>query len=165
YISGYDERPWPDVSFTQTIHDRLLALRAVETTTSTDFSVVEQVISALVLGIFAVAIPLLIPAVAFVLFIDIDAALNQPDNPSQGGVGARMLQTLPDEIPLPQTGGIQPPIAYLARHLDAGTLPDVGIDPEKQKLVIAYAAPTIDERGLFVGALASKQDRVPAIQI
>src|SRR5262249_21508068 len=37
--------------------------------------------------------------------------------------------------------------------------------PKVQKLVISYAAPTVDDRGLFVGALASTQDRKPTVHI
>jgi hypothetical protein len=114
YITGYDEEPWPDVHFTKTLIDHLRPNRVCDLEEKTDFSVVSQIYSTLVLGVFAFAIPLLIPAVAFALFTNIDAALNRPDNPNpvEGGVGCRLLQNLPDQIPLPQTGGILPPVVF-----------------------------------------------------
>lgn len=165
YISGYDERPWPDVSFTKTIRDQLNALLDVKTTESTDYSVISQVIAALVLGVFTLALPLLLPVTAFVLFSDIDAALNTPDNPAQGGVGFRLLKSLPQEIPLPQTGGVLPPIAFMIQPGASTHLEGTTIEPERKKLVIAYGKPAIDNRGLFVGALATRQDRVPSVRI
>ena len=161
YIGGYDERPWPDVYFTQTLIDRLRTLRQCESTEKTEYSKAAQIIGLLILGVLSFAIPMLIPVTAFVLFKDIDAALNQPDGEPQGGVGCRILESLPDEISLPQTGG-------LSGTLDAGVMAMIGptvFDVVREKLVIAYGQPSVDSRGLFVSALASTQPRVPSIRV
>jgi hypothetical protein len=165
-ISGYDERPWPDAYFTQVITDELLALRNCHTESHTDVDKGPPIIGELVLIIMSIAIPLVIPLAAFVLIGDIEALLNNPGNNTEGGAGCRLLQTLPDEIPLPQEGGLAPPIAMAAKRVSARIhVPDTTIHPKRQKLVIAYAQPTVDNRGLFVGALAGRQDRVPAAHV
>ena len=90
FITGYDERPWPDVSFTTTITDHLLELRACTTESNTEPSRFDEVLAALLAALttaVAVFVPVLIPLPAFVLWTDLDALLNQPDNPSDGGVG------------------------------------------------------------------------------
>ncbi|MFL6646774.1 MAG: hypothetical protein ACJ8KO_02325, partial [Sulfurifustaceae bacterium] len=167
YISGYDERPWPDVYFTKTLIDHLQAFQMCTTEDKTDYSVVSQIVAALVLGVFSVALPILLPVTAFVLFGDIDAAINQPDAELQGGAGCRLLQTLPVEIPLPQTGGILPPlpIGSMARRSAARVRVPNGIRPKKQKLVLTYGQPAVNDGGLFVKALVERQDRVPSAHV
>lgn len=162
HISGYDERPWPDVDFTKILIDRLKTLRQCETTERTEHGVVEQIIATLSAIIGSIIIPLLIPFAAFALFQNVAAVIRQPDGSPQGGVGCRVLESLPDEIALPQTGG-------LSGTLDPGRLararvPSV-LDVQREKLVIAYGQPAVDQRGLFVSALATPQPRVPSIQI
>lgn len=165
YVTGYDDRPWPDVYFTTTLTDELESLLGCTSTSDTESSIAAQIFSFLWLVALSVGIPLLIPVAGFVLFGDLDAALNQPDAGSEGGVGRRLLQTLPTEIPLPQSGGVAPPMAMMGAVAARVRLPDIGIEVERKKLVIAYAQPTVDDRGLFVGALAGKQDRIPAAHV
>src|SRR5207248_1359728 len=144
YITGYDERPWPDVYFTTTLKDKLLAAGGCLSTSNTDANIAPQIVLALWLTALSVAIPQLLPLLAFTLVIDFDAALNQPpDSGNQGGAGCRLLQALPTEIPLPQTGGIAPPLAgAVAVRM---RLPDAAINPQRKKLVLNYAGPTVNE--------------------
>lgn len=167
-IAGYDDRPWPDVSFTTTITDRLLDLRQCDTASETNPSRFDEVLAALFAAVtvaVAVFVPVLIPLPAFVLFKDINALLNQPDNPTEGGVGCRLMQALPDEIALPQTGGIMPPIVMHAMAAAKLDLDDVVVRPKRRKLVIPYNAPRVDDRGILVSAFVTLEDRVPAVQV
>ena len=184
YIFGYDERPWPDVSFKQTIKDTLRSLRRCETQTDLSTSSGVNVVVSLILVALSVAVPAIIPFTAFVLFVNIDAALNSSGGDEgdggDGGVGCRLLKSLPNEIPLPQTGGIAPPIAFSTAKRSTGRVTTrsnksirvaaktVGHDvlsPTREKLVVAYFEPHVDSRGLFVGGFTSPQPRVPAIRI
>lgn len=167
FITGYDERPWPDVSFTTTITDHLLELRACTTESNTEPSRFDEVLAALLAALttaVAVFVPVLIPLPAFVLWTDLDALLNQPDNPSDGGVGCRLVEGLPDQISLPETGGLAPPLPTntMARRAN---LDDTIPRPKKQKLVIPYNQPRVDDRGILVSALVSIGDRVPVAQV
>ena len=142
-----------------------MALRNCHTEANTEVDSGPPIIGELVLILISIAIPLVIPLAAFVLVGDLEALFDKPGD-TQGGVGCRLLQSLPDEISLPQSGGVVPPIAMAARRPSTRVrVPDTTIHPIKQKLVIAYAQPTVDNRGLFVGALASRQDRVPAAHV
>lgn len=125
-ITGYDERPWPDVDFTLTITDTLLTRHQCATTSNvtTDGSW-KAVLSALLLGYLSTIMPLLLPLTFFVLFNDLDALINRPDGSGEGGVGCRALDLVPAEIPL----------------------------PDRKKLVPTYLEPRVTSGGLFVPAV------------
>jgi hypothetical protein len=164
-ISGYDDRPWPDVGFTHTITDTLGELRGCDTQSSTEPSRFDEVLAVLFGAVtlaLAVAVPVLMPLPAFVLWTDLQS-LDRPDGGSDGGVGCRLMQGLPDEIALPQTGGVVTmPTDAMARLVDLGdTIPR----PKKQKLVIPYDVPRVDDRGILASAFVSIADRVPAVAV
>jgi hypothetical protein len=168
YIYGYDDRPWPDADFKKTITDAMFALRRIETTDSLEVNAAPAVLALISLALFTLAFPQLLPLTAFVLFTDMDALLNQSDDQGggDGGVGARMLQTLPEEIDLPESRSILPPTAFSARRIVAPAIGgNVGIHPKKQKLVLNYGGPTVDDRGMFVSAFATRQERVPEVNL
>jgi hypothetical protein len=167
-ITGFDDRPWPDVGFTTTITDTLDELRVCTTAADTEPSRFDEVLAALFAGVtlaLTIYIPVLMPLPAFVLWTDLQA-LDGPDNPSDGGAGCRLMEALPDQIPLPQTGGILPPLptgaTTSARLVDVG---GVIPRPQKKKIVIPYNRPRVDESGIKVSALATKADRVPAAHV
>jgi len=167
-IAGYDERPWPDVSFTTTITDHLLDLRQCETASETNPSRFDEILAALFATVsvaVAVFVPVLFPLPAFVLFKDFNALLNQPDNPTEGGVGCRLMEALPDEIALPQTGGVMPPIVMHAMAAAKLDLDDVVVRPKRKKLVIPYNTPRVDDRGILVSAFVTMEDRLPAVRV
>ncbi len=153
------------------IDDALLSVQACSTVTHDEYSVVDQVIAALVLGGLSVLLQVLLPVTAFAIFTDIDAAINPPHGSPEAGVGCKLWQALPSEIALPATGGLAAPVESAIAIAKRGgrrrlaTAGVVVIGPKKEKLVIAYSTPTVDSRGLFAGALASRQDRVPAAHI
>jgi hypothetical protein len=164
-VFGYDDRPWPSVDFTHVIDDTLLALGQSIPASHNEMSLFDQIISALLLAVFSVAFPFILPIAAFVIFSDIDAAVNTSSGGLvAGGVGARLMETLPKQIALPATGGIVA-LPFARRRARLGLGPDVTVQQKLEKLVIAYVAPTVDDRGLFVGALANRRDRVPAAHI
>lgn len=168
-ITGYDDRPWPDVGFTTTITDALLDLRGCTTDSDTDPSRFDEVLALLFAALttaLAIFVPVLFPIPAFVLWTDADAIFNQPDNPSDGGVGCRLMAGLPDQISLPKTGGLPTETAgsfmAMAHLVDVGgTIPVA----KKTKLVIPYNVPRVDATGILVSALATIMDRVPAAQV
>jgi len=168
FITGYDERPWPDVSFTTTITDQLFNLRTCKSESKTDPNRFDEILAALFAAVsvaMAVYVPVLLPLPAFALFTDVNALLNQPDNPTEGGVGCRLFESLPDEIALPQTGGVQPPVvvnSMAASHI----APDgVALQPEKKKLIIPYNEPRVDDRGILASAFVTTEDRTPAVLV
>ena len=163
-IGGYDERPWPDVSFTLTITDTLQPNRFSTTTSNVNANTSDEVLAGLlasVLAVFSIVIPALIPLAAFALFKDLDAEFNQPNNPQQGGAGASVMQGLPSEIALPGTGGILPgvPPKMLART----TIVNEGV--QRTKIVIPYNQPRVDDRGILVSAIIAIQPRTPSVTI
>jgi hypothetical protein len=166
HITGYDDRPWPDVNFTTTLADHLSTLQQSTPDSNTDFSYAVQVITLLDLAIISYAIPQLIPVTAFVLFSDLNAAFNQPATSNSSGVGARLLQALPAEIPLPQSGGVVPPKPILNPNVTA-RLPPPGVvlTPHRQKLVIAYGQPAVDDSGLYASGFVSLDDRSPSAHL
>ena len=163
-ITGYDDRPWPDVGFTTTITDHLLEQRGCMTDTDTEPSRFDEILAALFAAVttaVAVFIPVLMPLPAFVLWTDLHD-LSRPDNPSDGGVGCRLMEGLPDQIALPETGGL---VATTDTSVMARVRGDVIPQPKKQKLVIPYNQPRVDDRGILVSAFVSIADRVPAASI
>jgi hypothetical protein len=139
-ITGYDERPWPDVNFTLTITDTLLDNRECTTTSkvTTDESAWIAALNAALLGCLSVIIPVVLPLTLFVLFNDLDAVINQPDNSGEGGVGCRALELVPPEIPL----------------------------PDHKKLVPTYGNARVTSGGLFVPAvILGTSDRQPAARL
>jgi hypothetical protein len=164
-ITGYDDRPWPDVGFTTTITDRLGEQRdsttTIDTVPSRDDEIV-ALLAALVTTAVAVFIPVLMPLPALVIWTDLNDR-DRPDNPPDGGVGARVIEALPDQIPLPETGGIATTnTPGLARRVDSG---DVTPQPEKQKLVIQYNKPRVDPRGILVSAFCLSDARIPKVSV
>ena len=165
-ISGYDDRPWPDVGFTTTITDHLLEQRGCTTETHTDPSTFDEVLAALFAAVtlaITVFVPVLMPLPAFVLWTDLHD-LDRPDNPSDGGVGCRLVEALPDQIAMPETGGIVATTntTVMERRVNlGGVIPQ----PKKQKLVIPYNQPRVDDRGILASALVTIADRVPAVSV
>jgi hypothetical protein len=172
YIGGYDERPWPDISFTTKITDQLgdmdhpgSSQKTCVSRTDTSADRTDEVVALLLGGIstaLTFVLPVLFPLTSFALLNDIQALLIQPNNPPTGGAGCRVLELLPDQIPLPQTGFvISPPVPVLARRIP--TRPPT---PQKKKLVLTYdKRPTVDDRGLIVSGTTSLVDRTPVVHI
>ena len=165
-ITGYDDRPWPDVGFTTTITDHLLDQRGCTTESNTEPSRFDEILAALFAAVtvaVAIFVPVLMPLPAFVLWTDLHD-LDRPDNPPDGGVGCRLVEALPSQIALPQTGGIvaTTSTAMMARHVNLG---DAIPQPKKQKLVIPYNQPRVDDRGILASAFVSIVDRVPAVSV
>jgi hypothetical protein len=163
-ITGYDDTPWPDVGFTTTITDTLLEQGGGTTESNTVLSRFDEILAglfALVTAAVAVFIPVLMPLPAFVIWTDLND-LDRPNNPSDGGVGIRLVEGLPRQIPLPETGAMTN-TAVMARRVDPG---DVTTRPKKQKLVIPYRQPRVDDRGILVSAFVlPPADRVPAVSV
>ncbi|MCU1239980.1 MAG: hypothetical protein JWO71_706 [Candidatus Acidoferrum typicum] len=167
YITGYDERPWPDVGFTVTLTDVLCnipTLHAVSTS-NVDKSGLDEFLA---VALFPVAfVSSIFPPLTFLLLNDLEAYQVQPHDSNTGGVGARLLATIPDEIPLPHTGGLPNSIA-LARlgPGGAGGLPTV-MSESRKKLVINYGQPIVNDSGLYVSGAVQIPfpDRVPAVHI
>lgn len=140
-VSGYYDDTFPDTPFVVTITDTLKILQGVDSETNRDTDIGLNVISFLILAALSAALPVLIPFTALVLFGDLNALINPPAGPQAGGVGGRLLETLPTEIPLPTTGG------------------------KREKLHIDYALPHVDSTGLTVPGLTSRQLRSPSVGI
>jgi len=167
YVGGYDDRPWPDVSFTTTITDYLGDIdhpdhQKTGTTSADTVPSRWDEFLAVLAGVLSIALtyalPVLFPLTSFALLRDIETLLLQPDNPTTAGVGLRVLELLPDYIPLPQTGA---PL-ILARSTAATS----ALHQKKEKLVLTYnVKPKADERGLFVAASPSRHDRTPRVHI
>lgn len=139
-INGFDDRPWPDVGFSVTISDTINNNASCITTATKDISdrdIIFASLSFLALGRLSFFVPLLIPATLFALFNDLDSVLNRPDGPQEGGVGCKILQTVPQEVPLPSL----------------------------RKLVIIYQRAEVKPGGLFFGATVFGGARHPAGRI
>ena len=134
--------------------------------TKTEPSRFDEILAALFAAVtvaVAVFVPVLIPLPAFVIWTDLHD-LSRPDNPSNGGVGCRLVEALPDQISLPQTGGLvgTTSTTVMARSVNPG---DLIPQMKKQKLVIPYNQPRVDDRGIMTSAFVSIADRVPAVSI
>ena len=165
-ISGYDERPWPDVSFVTTLTDDLQENRDSKPTSNTNSSKTNDTVTGILAGLLGVvidSIPLVLPLQAFVIFNDVDPLLNAPDNQTQDGAGARVLAGLPVQIPLPASEGFAGKTAALAVGTASGGATTV--QPQKKKLVLEYLLPRVDDRGMLVSANVNEQDRHPAAHI
>lgn len=139
-INGYDDRPWPDVGFSLTISDTIANDASCITTVTKDLSDRDLIfggLSILFLGGLSFFVPLVIPATFFAIFTGLDAVLNLPDGPEEGGVGCKILQTVPQEVPLP-----------------AG-----------KKLVANYLRTKVTQGGLFLSGIVVEEDRQPEVQI
>jgi hypothetical protein len=165
YITGYDERPWPDVGFTITLTDELTAdptLHAISTSNTDtngwdEFFAVALFIPAFVLAVF--------PPTAFLLLNDLDALTNQPNTSNTGGVGAGILATIPTEIALPHTGGLENPIGNAGLPRFAFRRPPGPLDEQRSKLVIEYGVPIVNASGIYVSGRPTVHDRVPSVTI
>jgi hypothetical protein len=139
-VNGFDDRPWPDVGFSVTISDTIHNDASCVTTSTTDLSDRDLILgglSALLLGGLSFVVPLVAPAALFVLFNDLDAVLNRPDGAQEGGVGCKMLQSVPQEVPL----------------------------PGNKKLTMIYQRAEVKPGGLFLGAAVFPGARQPTLQI
>jgi hypothetical protein len=139
-VTGYDDRPWPDVGFTLTISD-VVDDAAVCTTSSSvnTHGAWKAVLGAILLGGATFFLPQLLPLTFFVVFGDLEAAAGQQggDGNGDGGVGCRALSMVPAEIPL----------------------------PNGSKLVILYRRSQVTVGGLFFGGLAVRATRRPTASI
>jgi hypothetical protein len=140
-VTGYDDRPWPDVGFTLTITDLIQGGLTCTTTDDLDtHGAWKAVLGAILLGGASIFLPLLLPVTFFVVFNDLDAAINQPSGgtgDSEGGVGCRTLGLVPVEVPL----------------------------PNGRKLGVAYRRSEVTTGGLFFGGTAVPGMRQPAASI
>jgi hypothetical protein len=160
YISGSDHSAWPPAGFTLTIVDLLEQLLQCNTSTHLFSDVGADVFAILFAAIETVGFPLLLPLSGFLIINDLSLIGSNQNPQTGGGVGSRILQVLPPEIPLPQrdslvagtSGGFRPAASRINTTI-------------REKLVIAYGQPTVDDTGLYVGGLASLQPRIPSAQI
>lgn len=139
-INGYDDRPWPDVGFSVTISDTIADNASCVTTVTEDLSDRDLIfagLSILFLGGLSFFVPLVIPATFFAIFTGLDAVRNMPDGPEEGGVGCKILQTVPQEVPLP-----------------AG-----------KKLIANYFRTKVTQGGLFLSGIVVEEDRQPEVRI
>lgn len=139
-VNGYDDRPWPDVGFSVTITDTIHKDATCTTTSKTDKSDRDLILgglSLLLLGAASFVLPVVLPATLFVIFNDLDAVFNHPDGQQEGGVGCKILQSVPQEIPLPGNA----------------------------KLTMIYQRAEVKPGGLFLGAAAAPGARTPSLQI
>ena len=132
-VTGYDDRPLPDVGFTLTITDRILASGAVDTPPpDLDTHGAWKAILAgwLLIGGAALLPPLLIPVIS-----GVEALLSGRDPGGTAGVGERILGLVPKEIAL----------------------------PGRTKLIVFYNTPQpVTPGGLFMGGDVFEQPRQPA---
>ena len=104
-ITGYDETPWPDVSFTLSIGDTFSVSGSqvqVQSGTSLD---VDQSFIDLLLGISAILATFVSPAFYFaVLGFVAEGAIIVSTEPGNfgGGAGAAAAQNIPTDILIPQ---------------------------------------------------------------
>jgi hypothetical protein len=179
YINGHDDRTTPSADFTTTITDQLTprshGLNECTPVTDpncgclsashTDVSDIDELIIAvpgIIAGAASLALP--IPQVVNLFTNDLDAAFHQPGGGSQGGVGCTLYQSLPDEIALPQTGGIIPPKPSVAARTRTGA-DVVTVRPQRNKLVINYRLPQVGAQAVtFLGTTMLKP-RTPAVSI
>ncbi|MGH2840298.1 MAG: hypothetical protein ACRDKY_05670 [Solirubrobacteraceae bacterium] len=115
-IGGYDERPWPDVSFTLTLTDTIGASGGQITCTSgSDLDVDSSWISALT-AIFLLTLPPL--GVFFLVERIIIASVDAPD--VAGGAGRGAAAMIPGEILV--AGGVKVVLLYSRAQVVAGGL-------------------------------------------
>lgn len=142
-VTGFDDRPWPDVDFTLTMTDRLQAnLQAVSTSDVATDDSWKAVLGAILLGGASYFLPLLLPVTLFVLANDLDAAVGQSGGSGGGnassGAGARALALVPVDVPL--KGG--------------------------SKLAATYGrAPVVNGGGIYFNGAAFPATRTPSISI
>lgn len=139
-INGFDDRPWPDVGFSVTITDTIRKDASCATTSTTDKSdrdLILSGLSVLLLGAVSFVVPVVAPAALFVIFNDLDAVLNRPDGAQEGGVGCKILQSVPQEVPL----------------------------PGNRKLTMLYQRADVKPGGLFLGAAVFPGTRQATLRI
>jgi hypothetical protein len=115
-VTGYDDRPWPDVGFTLTLTDHI---QDGLTCTTTDDLDTHGAWKAILGAILLIGLPMLFPITFFVVIGDLDAYFNQPSSEG-GGVGCRALSLVPVEIPLPNRAKLG--IVYRRSEVTAGGL-------------------------------------------
>ena len=131
-IDGYDDRPWPDVGFTLTITDRITKFAVLETTSDVDtHGAWVAVLAGLLLGAATLFVPVLLPLTLFVVWGDLDSALDNTSGAGQAGVGGRALGLVPVRVPLPGS----------------------------RALVIGYISTEVTAAGMFFSGIASSQPR------
>jgi hypothetical protein len=176
HINGHDDRTTPSADFTTTITDQLTPRSDCTPVTNpqcgclsasyTDVSDIDKLIIA-VPGLLAGLVSLALPITPWtdIFSGDLDAAFHQPSGNSQGGVGCTLYQNLPDEIALPQAGGIIPPKPSIAARTRTGA-DVVTVRPQRNKLVITYpVSPQVGEQAVtFRGGIALTP-RTPMVNI
>src|SRR5262249_30829097 len=125
-ISGFDDRPWPDVDFKLILDDVIdennLACTSTSRVTS-DSSLWVTLFGALLLSALSLFVPQLLPLAFFVLASDLQAGGS--GNPDAAGIGRLALALVPREVPLPARKKLT--ISYRRRHVNKGGLFFAGI--------------------------------------
>jgi hypothetical protein len=138
FVNGFDDRPTPDVRFTLTLSDTIADDAGCFSTSSKNVSRLDKALAGLLAFLTVTSTgPLGLPLGFYVIFNDLDAVLNQPDGPENGGVGNKILQSVPQEIPL----------------------------PNKAKLLLIYKRTDVTVGGLFFGAAIFPGARQPTARI
>ena len=125
-ISGFDDRPWPDVNFKLILDDVIDENNLVCTSTSrvtSDSSLWVTLFGALLLSALSLFVPQLLPLAFFVLASDLQAGGS--GNPEAAGIGRLALDLVPREVPLPARKKLT--ISYRRRHVNKGGLFFAGI--------------------------------------
>lgn len=139
-ISGYDETPWPDVSFDLLIGDTFsVSASQVQVQSGTSIDVDESYID-LLLGISAMLATFISPAFyAAVLAFVVEGAIVVSTEPGNfgGGAGAAAARNIPTEMFLPQG----------------------------QKIVFRYTDVAVDSGGLTAFATALLMPRMPSVTV
>jgi hypothetical protein len=158
-ITGFDDRPTPDVGFTLIVTDQivsnvgLLVALSDRVVDKDDSDIWKAVLTVFTTG---VAFTDLAPIALWVLPGDIRAAISSPDGDGVAGVGERVLRLVPQEIPLP---GQPEPIVVnpLVPVPGGGPLPMP--EPNPTKLSISYRRVAVTDGGLFFGGFAVQDPR------
>ncbi len=185
-VSGYDDQPFPSVSFTDTISDQLVPREDANgqscspvtdstcgcvTTSSQNVNTLDEIIAgafgvvaAVISGVLATEFPPLITLGGYFVGNDLSAALHQPTEASTKGAGCTAYQTLPDQIAFPQTGGLTT-IGSSALALAAPITGGGNVTEQKMKLMLTYQSVNQGDSGVAFHATGEIVPRTPAVQI
>ncbi len=134
-LSGFDERPWPDVDFVFTIKDIFdVSSAEISVDTNNDLDIDTSWLNALT-GIFLIVFPPL--GLAFLTENIIVRVFEGEQDYDEGGVGKKIASTLPKEIMI--EGG--------------------------KKIIFLYSRLNISVGGIFGGGAALPVDRSPSLAI
>jgi hypothetical protein len=157
-ITGFDDRPVPDVGFTLILTDRyradfgFLVADSERRLDKDDADVWKVVLTLFSLGMDAA---ILYPALLWALQGAVRSALSSGGANQAQGVGAQALRLVPQEIPLP--GAPDVPVLNPLIPIPGGGIPIP--QPNPTKLVIAYRRAQVTGGGLFFGGLATQKPR------